>query len=214
MQQNVNPKESGLTPDINSLYNQGLLELKQKTLTFFDSMNKFDLNFQEDREDACALAQGLKAEIDDLCRKHLQRNHCQLERQLNVESLNLEVKCVKDFKEKGIIGGKSTLVAVKNHNSFLIGTNRKGFILMENGVQIFSGNLNEGHQSLGGLLYTPSLNCYFSYQNSRIFRKKINNQRANLFMGLELSYRSDACFKYSNLHKRLIINKASKKSQS
>ena len=71
----------------------------------------------------------------------------------NIDKIKAVVDDVIDCQTFGILDENSTHIALKNQNSFLFGSQTKGFIVIEDGAQVFSGELPKNHQSLWDVIY-------------------------------------------------------------
>ena len=91
-----------------------------------------------------------------------------------------------------MIGGEWTFLAFKNSNSFGIGTNRKGLILIENSARIFCQRFSLHENKLRGLIYIDHLDCYLLNLCSKIFRKDLTDQPPYLYMDIFCRYRAGA----------------------
>ena len=166
------------------------------------------------------MAQRFKSKISEVCRQHLgaqtQQNKkfrpqpLKQKSGLSPEALKLEVEVVKDYKENLILGHHETHVALKNPDSFLIGTCLKGLILIKNDVQLYSGELPKAENQLSDIAYFPPLNCYFYAMKTKLYRKDNNDRPPYFFMDIQCGGRAGACLRYSKATQRLIISKDGK----
>ena len=129
------------------------------------------------------------------------------QKESRIEGLHLSVELSKDCHKEGVIGGKDTLVALKSTNSYLVGTWGKGIILTENGAEIYSGSLPVEGKSLRDIIYITPLNCYILSHDKKLYRKDIDDKPAYLYMDVESGNKLGSCFRYSNIHQRLIMIK-------
>ena len=140
----------------------------------------------------------------------------------DVIDLWLHIEAVAQHKHQDFIGDQWTHLAVKNENSYMIGTTQKGLKVMEDGAQVFLGKLQiddtdnidlfnsiEGPW-LADLIYVNSLNCYFMDFNDKLYRKDIDDRPPYKYMDVICGLRLGASFRYSQLHERLIICKDDK----
>ena len=130
-----------------------------------------------------------------------------IEDDLKLENVHLTVEKVKDFYKMHFIGGTKTLLGMKNSNNFLIATQRRGLILIKDGIQIYIGKLSGGYGDLKDIIYIPSLNCYFLALVEKLYRKDIDDKPGYLFMDVNYGFRTGGCFRYSDLNQRLITVK-------
>ena len=83
--------------------------------------------------------------------------------------MKLAVEQVKDCSEDDFIGGDWTHLALKNHNSYLIGTDKRGFKIIEDDKKIYSANFDRETSSFLQVIYIPPpLNCYLMASETRI----------------------------------------------
>ena len=119
-----------------------------------------------------------------------------------------ELKPKKSYLGKSLIGGNETQLAMKNHNSYFIGTRKKGFTVIENGYQVNYGMLPVYKAALKDVLYIPCLDCYFMDYNEKLYRKDIDNKPPYPYMDdvvFGCSYRCGGSFIYSEIHQRVIF---------
>ena len=234
---NKKATEDVFMPDKNHKYRQDLLLLKGRTITFFDQLMAFDLNFEEDRHEAIVISKGLQKKLEIFFKKYLGevpkekeeltkdqhrelqnkeltlKGHSQQEeKQVNtLEELKLAVEKVEDCTQENIIGGEETHLAMKNQNSFLVATSRRGIKVVEGGSTVFSRRVSKSDY-LVDAIYIPHHNFYLFASADDLFRKDIDSKPPYLFMDArcDSGLRSGISFKYSNLHQRLIICKETK----
>ena len=128
-----------------------------------------------------------------------------------IDGLEVSVDKLKDFYKNFVIGMEWTYIALKNPNSFLIGTSSFKFKVIEDDTEVYCGVLPKYENFICGIIYLPEpFNYYLIASKERIFRKHIDNNRAYPFMNVNCGRRAGACFRYSNLNQRLIINKDQK----
>ena len=121
------------------------------------------------------------------------------------ENISLVVEKVENHKTQGIIGGSFTHFAVKNATSYMIGTSRHGFKVIENGSVIHLGRLPGRDQQLADIVYADHLDCYFLYHNYKIYRKDVDDKPPYVFMDLRCRFLHGCCFRYTKVNKRLLI---------
>ena len=188
-------------PERNENYQKDLIELRERTIGFFDTMLKLDLNVKEKRKDGLIIAHRLKARIDKLSKKHLE------EPLLRLEDLRVHVEEMSDHKRVGIIGGGSTYIAVKDEKSYMIGTWQKGIKVIENCAQVFCDELNHNHERLNDMVYVKPLDSYLLAYNHKLYRKDIDDKPPYLFMDINCDCRIATCFRWSKMNQRLVVNK-------
>ena len=198
--QNRKYSEASSLPDKNFNFTQDLLLLKSRAISLFDQMLALDINFQKDREVAMTVAERLKGNLDQLCMDHLigQNQH---------EGDVRLVQRVLDCSEKGLIGGRVTLIALRSHTSYMIGTHRKGLKMIENNRQVYSRKLPGDDKSLYDIVFIPPLDSYFLASEDKLYRKDRDNEPPYLYLELTCGYRPGAYFRYSDLQGKLVINK-------
>ena len=137
--------------DNNYKFRQDLSKLKTEAMGFFYKMMTLDINLEDERKEAASLVDKLKKGVDKLYEEYLDEERLLEEKiESNLNSLELTVHKVKDCSTEGIIGGWWTMSAIRDHNSFLIGTDDigKGLKLIENGTQVYSAKLPKGIKTL------------------------------------------------------------------
>ena len=120
-------------------------------------------------------------------------------------TLSVSVELLRNHVENGIIGGYTSLLALKSPSSYLIGSDYTGIKLIEDGVEIYSARLPFEHASLNDLVYIEHLNFYLLHYNKKIYRKDIDDQAPYIFMDFECNRRSAVCFRYSAINKALLV---------
>ena len=187
-------------------YGQEVSELRQKANAFFDKLIDLDVKEDEDRLKAIQICQKVKLQLEEFCKERLSKESLP-NKELKLENFKVAVDLVRDCQEEGLIGTFGTVVALKNQSSFLIGTYTKGLKLYESGVQVYSGAFPLKYGPLRDMVFIPPLNCYFISYRNKTYRKDINNKPAYVCMDFRSGWREGACFRYSQLNQRLIINK-------
>ena len=202
--EDIKPTKQVLTPNPNRKYRQDLIELKTKVVGLIDQIMAFDLTLEQDHQNAVETGQKLAAEVQKLCSEHLKPRD--KKKDLQLDSLEISVRKVKNCREEGLIGWSDTLIAMKNENSFLAGSQGKGLLLVEEGSEIESRSYL-GAGKLLDIVYIPPHDCYLLALDWKLYRKDIDNSPPHVFMDLICGWRAGACFRFSNLQQRLIINK-------
>ena len=123
-----------------------------------------------------------------------------------IEEMSLKIAEVRNHKD-GFIGKDWTLLAMKDHNSYMIGTKRKGVKLIEGNNQLYSGRLPVENGLLVDIIYVQHLNCYLVHHDYKIYRKDVNDQPPYLYMKIKIALRIGSSFRYSKIHERVIIAK-------
>ena len=118
-----------------------------------------------------------------------------------------EIEASKNLKLPEIIGGSWTFLAIKNPSSFMIGTKSKGLVLIDDNKSVYASKLHRRHSWFRDMIYVKSLNCYFIDCGLSLYRKDIDEKPAYLYMKYVGGYREGACFRYSKINQRLIVNK-------
>ena len=125
------------------------------------------------------------------------------------DRMEVVVEEVKDCSIGYKIGGHYTHIAMKNPNSYLIGTTFRGIRLEHNnGALTYSGKLTGASTCIWDIIYASSpLDCYFLASNDKLYRKDIDAKPPYVCLSIECGYRYGACLRYSEVHQRLIFNK-------
>ena len=142
---------------------------------------------------------------------------------------NLTLKTTKkaDLKSRsGLIGGSTTILALKNTSSYLIGscgrlvdrvegdfpminclteTVQRGLKLVENGTKIYSGRLPVQKAKLLDAVYILDFKAYFLCYDSKIYRKDIDRRPAYLWMDITIGNAVGNSLVYSKMNKRLVV---------
>ena len=200
------PFQQVFTPEKQRDYRQDLTELKANAVSLIDRMMAFDPTFPNEQKMALSLAVKLLNHVEEVCKEHLSRPIPQ-EKELKFEGLDLVVQKVKDWKRSRAIGGNTTVLGMKNPNSYMIGTTRQEIILIEEGVQLYSGKPPVEEGAILDIVYSAPLNCYFMAHDYRLYQKYIDNRPGHLFIDVEPGMRPGSCFICSQISHRMIFNK-------
>ena len=193
---------------INSKYKQDLLQLKGDARQLIGRMMNYDLDDAENLQGALGIGQKLLRRVDDVLRKHLNFEGIEIKKKpFKLRDLHVTVKEICNYNEQGIIGGNRTHLALKNLNSYLVGTQLNGIKVIEKGSQVYSSELPEDDSHLFDTIYYPPEDCYFLASSFRLLRKDIDDQPPYVFMKVRCGIKDGACLIYSSLHQKLIINK-------
>ena len=129
--------------------------------------------------------------------------------------LNTKVELVKDHSGSPLIGGSTTRIAIKNHNSYLMATKGKGYIIVENGEKIYEHEFRSGVDFPYKAFYLKDCNCYFLLLSGKLFKKGIDGLSAEVWvdggLGLEISgWGTHNTLAYSSKLQRMVVNKSQK----
>ena len=121
----------------------------------------------------------------------------------------LKLSEVKSNDDRRNIGGNSTLLAIKDHYSYMVGTDKKRLKVIEDRKLIFSGFFAGEQKKLRDMIYVKHSNCYLLWLGDEIFRKDLNDQNLSFLMGIKSMalLKVGSCFRSSELHQRVIIAK-------
>ena len=130
-----------------------------------------------------------------------------LENERRLEDLNLRVDLVKECAEgsEEFVGRRITFIAMKNHNSYLIASDRAGLILLEDGAKLCSDVLPRTYKYLSHTIYYPPEDCYFLTSRTNIYKKDIDGKAPYLFIDAKVGYGHAAFLRNSILSKRLMF---------
>ena len=206
-QSNEGKQSRSLSPDLSSSdstaprneeeYRQDLLSIREAAFNLLRQMRIFDFKYEGDMTKMLTEVNTLKHEINRMCIENLVDENQEL-----WGDLEFSVEKVKDLNVGGLIGGEDTAIGLKGEDSFLIGTDCKGIVLVENGIQLYSGVI-EGY--LSEIVYVSPLNSYLFAHFDEIYRKDVDSKPPYLFLDIDCGGK----LRYSQLLKRLIINKES-----
>ena len=113
-----------------------------------------------------------------------------------------------DQADKDYIGNQDTLIAFKNPTSYMIGSSKKGYKLVEDNKVLCwqKWPYRDGSpKTLFQILYVKHLDCYFFFMHQKLFQKLIDDEQAVIFMDLKYLGTSSLPY-YSELNKRLILD--------
>ena len=122
-----------------------------------------------------------------------------------IAEMKLKVTEVRKHKEGGVIGEDWTRLAMKNHNSYMIGTNNNGFKLIENSILLYSEKFPGEKMDLSDLIYVRHSDCYLMSYDSQIYRKDININQFYPIMEARPQVELRSCLRYSEIHQRVIV---------
>ena len=124
-----------------------------------------------------------------------------------IKRTRIQLDLLRDHKEQHLIGDHCTHLALKNSNSYMICTMKKGLKLIESGIQLYQGLLPIPNAWLKDAIYIEHKNCYLFDYNSKIYIKDVNELPPYEFMNLNSGYRIGSCLLYSEYCKRLFVAK-------
>ena len=189
-------------------YRQDLVELKETAVRLIDEMMVLEPKSKADQIEVLNKAQFLIKEIEGLCREHVETpTKRDLKMDLRLEDLQVGVERMKDCSKENVIGGHNSVIGFKNMKSYLIATETKGIILIEDGTQFYQGQLLVEDGELLDISYTPPIKCYLIAHDDAIYRKDINNKPPFLYLDVSCGWRHGVCFRYSPLNQRIILIK-------
>ena len=124
------------------------------------------------------------------------------------DKFKLNLTRIATHKHAPFQGGRSnwTLLAMKNQRSYLIATESRKLILVENRQKIYSEFLPKiGESQVTDIIYSRSMNCYFYYLEPAIYKKKIDTTRPSQYLKIPIQGRYGNSLIYSEVHRRLIV---------
>ena len=124
--------------------------------------------------------------------------------------LNTKVELVKDHTGNSHVGGRNSWISFKDHNSYFIATDQKGYILYENGKKVSEGLLHSRLHSGTRSVYVKETNCYFLLGNNKLYKKAINGHSPELWINDHFGTSSHAPMLYSKNLKRIVTVKSTK----
>ena len=114
----------------------------------------------------------------------------------------IEVTQISNEFKKDLVGEGITILAVKNEYSYMMGTQARGYKLIENDYQVYhTDNFPKGYlYRLKDIAYVKKLNCYLVSLGCKIYRKDINESPLYPFMDILYFGKPGAFFRYSRIH--------------
>ena len=92
-------------------------------------------------------------------------------------SLNLKTEVVRDHAAEAQIGrGSRTFTAIKNSNSYIIASYRKGFVLYENGQKKHEERFRVSFGSVFDVIYVKHTDSYYFLLGGTLYRKYIDDR--------------------------------------
>ena len=125
----------------------------------------------------------------------------------DIEDLELEIEVIQQTQEEGVFVGDWTHLAMRNQNSYMTLTEEDGMVLVEDGEDIYTGKFPTEEVPPLDIIYIEHFECYLMNFDDKVYRKDINDQPPYVYMNIHCGTRVGACFRYSKLHQRLIVNK-------
>ena len=203
MERNQTPRpETGRKGDVKQVLNQETRdELRKDPASSFRAINqKAEKRSKDSAQDVEGESGGSNnAQDQDISRlneecpeKGLRRSEDKLDSKTQpksiedqIEKMRVTVETAKDLCHVDIIGYQWTHVALKNPNSFLIGTFGMGLKLIEDSIFLYTGKLPPGNQNLFDIIYIPSLKFYLIATLNQLYRKDINGKPPFMFMRIQ-----------------------------
>ena len=187
--------------DINKRFKIDVERLNTKVTNRLRKIALFDIMEEQGRIEASRQAERLIRTIKSLFQKYFTPTH------FDENRLSLTVNKLKGFNEEEIcvIGDRSHL-AIKDHESYLIGTAGERLRVIEDNQVVYCDAFSEYYAPLKDVVYVEHLNCYLLDFNSAIYRKDIDDQPPYFYMDVKGSKREGASLKYSRISQRLIVN--------
>ena len=131
--------------------------------------------------------------------------------QRTINSIKPKIDQIRPSQDSPFIGGNITLIAVKNETSYLLATNKRGLVLIENDQIMFQDLLPQNCMSLLDLLYIPDHDFYLMCHNKQVYKKDIDHLQAYLYLpNVKCFGWPKQCIKYSRVNERIFINSGSK----
>ena len=130
-----------------------------------------------------------------------------LQARKTIAKIGLAVHQIRDHTEENRRDSlQLSLLAVKNHNSYLIVTSEDRLTVIEDNTQIYSGGASRVLSSSSDIIYVKSLDSYLIHTGKRILRKEIDDSPPHRFTRckIQCSDRPSAVMKYSQIHNKLI----------
>ena len=134
--------------------------------------------------------------IKDLHREYIRSS------EKKIQNPKLHLQTVINPSDEKLIGGRGTLLALKNHSSFLIGTSKKGLKVVEKGTLKYKDRLQ---WNLIDMIYAESPDCYFLLYNESIYRKNIDDEPPSIFLKIGCELQIGKSLQFSNLYEKLVI---------
>ena len=129
------------------------------------------------------------------------------------EHLSVDLERTASLNCPNLIGEESTatLIAFKNPTSFIIGTAKKGMIVIEDSDEKYSARLPRDRRgTLRDIVYIDHLDCYLLNFKDKIYRKDIDSKPPYIFLDIVSGILNSRSFRYSKLSRRLVIVKNTK----
>ena len=129
--------------------------------------------------------------------------------------LKPKVEILKDHSGSIHVGGSMTRFALKNHNSYFIGSQGNGYKLFENGQKVDEGAFSAGANDLVNAVYVKDCDCYFMILSGKLYRKRIDALSPEIWIdnqgfGVGLWWNHHTALYYSEKLKRIVTVKGDK----
>ena len=132
-----------------------------------------------------------------------------LEAEANSGTLKLKVTQLREHqREDKLIGGyNTTLLAMKDKDSYLIASENLGYKLYNQSQLVSSGELPCGGQELYGLFYCKPQSAYYLFINQKLYKKEISAAEPSLVINIQFGAGLNRGFQYSEVSRRLVAIK-------
>ena len=124
--------------------------------------------------------------------------------------LTPKLDLLKDYSDNPYIGGSWTRIAIKNHDSYLIGSKGKGILVIENGKTVYEGAFSSTASDIYNTVYVKDCDCYFLILSGKLYKKSIDSLAPQLWIngGFEWpGWGQCASLLYSEKTKRIVTIK-------
>ena len=125
------------------------------------------------------------------------------------QKIRLNLELFKNQQKVGIVGGLLSYLSFKNSTSFAIGTYQNGLVVVENGEEIYSAELQQDVKDMNNIIYIEHLDCYliYCYENV-VYRKDIDDKPPYLYFAVDLKLIAGKPWIYSKAIQRLIASES------
>ena len=197
---NINSSQNPVQPSrIARDYSKQLAELRSQAIECLDHMSNLDPTNGLDSFKGFELTQRLQAQIYSLFLKFFSPNipnnlspanedqdksqevqdsnqaQTEKERKIKLSIQVIRKPPKKKWFSSEIRSYRRKCLALKNSNSYILGPIEDIITVVENGVEIYSGQIGP-YPILRGITYVQSLDCYLLNLNTKIQRKDIDDQ--------------------------------------
>ena len=121
------------------------------------------------------------------------------------DELKIIIQEVKNHKEDGIIGKDMTYLAVKNSNTYMMLTRRRGLKVIVSNNEVYSAPLPAEINNIEEFCYVDYLDCFLLENKGNLYRKDLDSYPPYLFFGNQKEEIHSTRLRYSKINRRILL---------